>query len=187
MKMQTKALVFGIMTASMMSNAVLAADWEGEAKDAWIDGKLEASYLLNSELSSFKINTDVEDGNVMLTGSVQSEAHKQLATEIADNLEGVTNITNNLVVAKNGDEYADEDRDFRSRFYDMTTTVGLKSNFALNDDLEATAINIDTKEGVVVLEGEVDSQAEKMLAEEIAEGYDHVLKVDNRLRIVASN
>src|SRR3990170_2861766 len=161
MKMQTKALVFGIVAASMMSNAALAEnDWEGDAKDAWIDGKLEASYLLNSELDNFKINTEVEGGNVILTGSVPSEAHKELATEIADNLEGVGNITNNLKVASKGDEYADEDRDFKSRFYDMTTTVSLKSKFAVNDDLEASEINIDTKDGVVSLEGEVDSEAE---------------------------
>jgi hyperosmotically inducible periplasmic protein len=187
MKMQTKALVFGIMAASMMSNAVLADnDWQGDAKDAWIDGKLEASYLLNDELDNFKINTEVENGNVTLTGSVPSEAHKELATEIADNLDGVMNITNNLVVAQKGDEYADEDRDFKSRFYDVTTTVSLKSRFAVDDELEASKINIDTKNGVVVLEGEVDSEAEKMLAEEIAAGYDHVSRVDNRLRI-ASN
>jgi osmotically-inducible protein OsmY len=188
MKMQTKALVFGIVAASTMGNAVFADnDWQGDSKDAWIDGKLEASYLLNSELDNFKINTEVEGGNVTLTGSVPSEAHKELATEIADNLDGVENITNNLKVAAKGDEYADEDRDFKSRFYDMTTTVSLKSKFAVNDDLEASEINIDTKEGVVSLEGEVDSEAEKMLAEEIAAGYDHVSKVDNKLRIVASN
>lgn len=188
MEIQTKTLVVGMLAASLMSSAALAeGNWEGDAKDAWIDGKLEASYLLNSELNNFRINTDVEDGNVLLTGSVQSEAHKDLATEIAKNLDGVANVTNNLVVGEEGDEYADEDRNFSSRFYDMTTTVSLKSNFALNDDLEASKINIDTKEGVVTLEGEVDSRAESMLAEEIAAGYDHVSRVNNNLRIVAAS
>ena len=186
MKMQTKTLVYSILAASMMSNAVLAADWEGDARDAWIDGKLEASYLLNSELSSFRINTEVEDGSVILTGSVQSDAHKDLAGEIAHNLDGVANVTNNLVVGAKGDSYPDKDKDYSSKFYDLTTTVSLKSNFAVNDELEATEINIDTKDGVVTLEGEVDSKAESMLAEEIASGYDHVSKVNNNLRIVAS-
>ena len=69
----------------------------------------------------------------------------------------------------------------------MTTTVSLKSNFAVNDELEASDINIDTKNGVVTLDGEVDSKAESMLAEEIASGYDHVSKVNNNLRVVATN
>lgn len=188
MEIQTRTLAIGILAASMMSNVALADNnWQGDAKDAWIDGKLEASYLLNSELNNFRINTEVEGGNVLLTGSVQSEAHKDLATEIAQNLDGVTNVTNNLVVSEEGDEYASEDRDFSSKFFDMTTTVSLKSNFALNDDLEASKINIDTRDGVVTLEGEVDSKAESMLAEEIAAGYDHVSRVNNNLRVVASN
>ncbi|HEY0961632.1 MAG TPA: BON domain-containing protein [Pseudomonadales bacterium] len=187
MKLQTKGLVLGILTASMMSSAAMAEDWEGEAKDAWIDGKLEGSYLLNSELDGFKIGTEVENGTVTLTGNVPSDAHKQLAEEIAQNLDGVTAVNNNLAVAETGDEYDDNDRNFSSRFYDMTTTVGLKSNFAVNDELEAHEINIDTVEGVVTLEGEVDSQAEAMLAEEIASSYDHVSRVQNNLRVTADN
>jgi osmotically-inducible protein OsmY len=186
MDIQTKALVTGILAASLSSAVLAENNWQGDAKDAWIDGKLEASYLLNSELDNFRINTEVEGGSVVLTGSVQSEAHKELAGEIAKNLDGVANVTNNLVISEKGDEYAANDRDYSSRFYDMTTTVSLKSNFALNDDLEASKINIDTDKGVVTLEGEVDSKAESMLAEEIAAGYDHVSKVNNNLRVVAS-
>jgi hyperosmotically inducible periplasmic protein len=187
MKLQTRGLVAGVLAASMMSSAVLAKDWEGETKDAWIDGKLEGSYLLNSELDGFKIGTEVENGNVTLTGTVPSDAHKQLAEEIARNLDGVANVTNNLAVAETGDKYDDNDRNFSSRFYDMTTTVGLKSNFAVNDELEAHEINIDTKDGVVTLNGTVDTKAEAMLAEEIASGYDHVARVQNNLKVTTQN
>ena len=185
MEIQTKALLTGILAVSLSGPVLADNNWQGDAKDAWIDGKLEASYLLNSELDNFKINTEVENGNVVLTGSVQSEAHKDLAGQIAKNLDGVANVTNNLVVGEKGDQYADTDRDYSSKFYDLTTTVGLKSNFALNDDLEASEINIDTSKGVVTLEGEVDSKAESMLAEQIAASYDHVSKVNNNLRVVA--
>ena len=187
MKLQTKGLVAGILAAAMMSSAVMAEDWEGNAKDAWIDGKLEGSYLLNSELDGFKIGTEVENGNVTLTGTVPSDAHKQLAEEIAKNLDGVAGVTNNLAVAETGDEYAENDRNFSARFYDMTTTVGLKSNFAVNDELEAHEINIDTKDGVVTLNGEVETKAESMLAEEIASSYDHVSRVQNNLKVSADN
>lgn len=187
MKVNTRKLVLGIVTVSALSSPAMAQDWEGESRDAWIDGKLEGSYLLNGELNNFRIDTDVENGNVTLNGTVRSEAHKELAGEIASNLEGVGTVSNNLVVGEEGDAYADNERDFSTRFFDMTTTVGLKSNFALNSELEAHEIDIDTNEGVVTLEGEVQSEAAKMLAEEIASGYDHVSRVDNKLRIVASN
>ncbi|MEY4641982.1 MAG: hypothetical protein RLZZ227_1976 [Pseudomonadota bacterium] len=185
MKFKTKGLVLGMMAATAFSSVALAEDWEGEAKDAWIDGKLEGSYLLNSELDGFRIDTEVKAGKVTLSGAVPSEAHKELAGEIANNLDGVASVTNNLVVASEGDAYSDKDRDFSTRFYDMTTTVGLKSNFALNSELEAHEINIDTAAGVVTLEGEVKTEAEKMLAEEIATSYDHVSQVQNNLRVTA--
>ena len=187
MKLQIKGLVLGAFTASMMSSAAMAQDWEGAAYDAWIDGKLEGSYLLNTELNGFKIGTDVENGAVTLTGTVRSDTHKQLAEEIARNLDGVTTVTNNLMVAESGDEYDENDRNFSSRFYDMTTTAGLKSNFAINDELEAHEIDIDTLNGVVTLEGEVESEAASMLAEEIASSYDHVTRVQNNLRVTADN
>lgn len=187
MKTNTAAVLFGIVTATALSAPAMANDWEGNAKDAWIDGKLEGSYLLNSELNNFRIDTEVENGNVTLSGTVSSEAHKELAGEIAQNLADVGTVHNNLLVADEGDPYADTDRDFSSRFFDMTTTVGLKTNFAVNSELEAHEINIDTDNGVVTLEGEVETEAARMLAEEIAASYDHVTKVNNNLRIVAAN
>jgi hyperosmotically inducible protein len=188
MKLQTKGLVLGIITAATLSSTAMAKDWEGDTKDAWIDGKLEGSYLLNGELNNFKIGTDVENGHVTLTGTVRSETHKQLAEEIAKNLDGVAGVTNNLSVADNGgDQYDDKDRSFSSRFYDLTTTAGLKSNYAMNSELSATKINIDTVDGVVTLEGEVDSQAAAQLAEEIASGYDRVSRVQNNLRVSTQN
>lgn len=188
MKINTAGLVIlGIVTASTLSGTVMAENWEGKSRDAWIDGKLEGSYLLNKELNNFKIVTEVENGNVTLNGTVASEVHKDLAAEIAKNLDGVGSVTNNLTIADDGDAYPAIDKNFSDSFFDMTTTVGLKSNFALNSELEAHEINIDTKDGVVTLEGEVRSEAASLLAEEIASGYDHVSRVDNRLRVVTSN
>lgn len=187
MKMQIKGLVLGIVTAVTLSGTAMAEDWEGQAKDAWIDGKLEGSYLLNGELNGFRIGTDVDNGHVTLTGTVRSDTHKQLAEEIAKNLDGVTGVTNNLTVADRGDEYTEKERSFGTRFYDLTTTAGLKSNFALNSELSATKINIDTVDGVVTLDGEVDSQAAAMLAEEIASSYNHVSRVENNLRVTSQN
>lgn len=188
-------------------------EWQGEARDAWIDGKLEASYLINTELNNFDIHTQVDTGHVVLSGNVSNETKKQLAEEIARNLDGVVSVENRLmIVAEAGreevagtddrdldadagverdadagvegdvarDAEADE-RNFSTRFHDLTTTARLKSSFAINEELEATSIDIDTYNGVVTLEGEVDTEAKKQLAEEIARGYDHVVRVENRL------
>ena len=220
MKCRNLTLATGAAIAALACTPLAAQEennWQGEARDAWIDGKIEASLLINTALNSFDINTDVDEGRVTLTGDVNSETERMLAEEITRNIEGVVSIDNQLTVsveevAAVGDEPdatlsetddvdagADRDaadvnvddaedadqRDFSTRFYDLTTTARLKSSFALNDELSAREIEVDTRNGVVTLEGEVDSEEKKLLAEEIATGYDHVVRVQNNLRVMA--
>lgn len=181
MDIKIKTLALGVTLAALAATSTHAAEWEGQARDAWIDGKLEGSYLLNTELNNFKIDTAVNNGVVTLTGTVASDVHKELAGEIATNLDGVTSVNNMLTVGESEYRMDDAGRDFTTAFYDMTTTARLKSTFAVNSELKAMDINIDTKDGVVTLEGSAESDAAKQLAEEIASGYDHVQRVDNRL------
>lgn len=181
MNTKIKAIALGLALATLSSTPVFAAEWEGQAMDAWIDGKLETSYLLNTELNNFKIDTAVNGGAVTLTGTVATDTHKDLAGEIARNLDGVTSVTNMLTIGKSDYQIEAAAKKFSSSFFDMTTTARLKSNFAVNTELSATDINIDTKDAVVKLEGRADSEAAKQLAEEIASGYDYVTRVNNRL------
>ncbi len=89
-----------LLTAGISANAMAgqSADWKGEARDAWIDGKIETSYMLNSYLNPFKIDTHVANGKVVLTGEVDSQVDKDLAAEIAQGIDGVTGVDNELMV-----------------------------------------------------------------------------------------
>ncbi|HEX5057301.1 MAG TPA: BON domain-containing protein [Gammaproteobacteria bacterium] len=68
------------------------------AKDAWIQGKLEATYAYNQDLSSFAIDTDVNNGVVHLQGNVESQTAKDLAEQLAMNTEGVKKVDNDLQI-----------------------------------------------------------------------------------------
>lgn len=180
-----KVLASGVLVLGLSSTAAYADNnWEGRAKDAWIDGKLESSYLLNTELNNFKIDTGVESGVVTLRGQVASDAHKMLAEQIASNLNGVSSVNNELVIEDEVAMPSEEDREFSTRVSDMTTTVSLKSQYAVNSEIEAVNLDIETKDGVVTLNGSVKSEAAKQLAEEIAAGKDHVKMVKNNLIVV---
>lgn len=67
-------------------------------KDAWIQGKLEASFAYNQELSSFAIDTEVKNGVVHLEGNVESQTAKDLAEQLSLNIEGVSKVENDLRV-----------------------------------------------------------------------------------------
>lgn len=76
-----------------------AADQAQEAvTDTWIQGKLEASLMADDNLSAFAIDTEVEGGVATLTGTVDSEADRDLATQIAMSIKGVTSVHNALLV-----------------------------------------------------------------------------------------
>lgn len=184
MKSRGNLIPISLTLLTLASSPLMAQEWEGDARDAWIDGKLESSYLLNTELNNFKIDTAVRNGAVTLTGTVNSDVHKALAEQIASNLDGVTSVSNQLAVGEFDYAMDEKSRNFSTAFFDMTTTARLKTNYALNSDLEAHEIEIDTQDGVVSLQGQVASEAAKDLAEEIASGYDHVSRVDNRLQVV---
>ncbi len=159
--------------------------------DAWVDGKVETALMFNRHLNNFTIDTDVRGNVVYLTGTVKSEVDKDLATQIAESIEGVNNVENNLKIDKDAethdrDYYPDDDEDNRSWgtwYNDATTTASIKSQFLWNDEVEGLDINVDTMNGVVTLTGEADSAANKQLAEKIAQNSDGVRKVVNNLVI----
>lgn len=105
MKFKANSIALAVLL-SLASTSVIADDrWEKEAKDAWIDGKAESMLLFNTKINSFDINTDVRDGVVILTGKVESEYEKQLATELIKSLDGVKGVDNKLTVIKEKDEW----------------------------------------------------------------------------------
>lgn len=71
------------------------------ARDSWIQGKLEATLAYNEDLSSFAIDTEVKNGVVYLKGNVESQTEKELAGQLSRNIEGVSNVENNLRVVPN--------------------------------------------------------------------------------------
>ncbi|AFI83540.1 BON domain-containing protein [Methylophaga nitratireducenticrescens] len=181
--MKFKVNHLAILTAAtLVTTPVLANDWQGEANDAWLDGKLETSLLLNTELNNFKIDTDIESGVAVLSGEVNNQTQKELAGEIAQNIEGISEVKNNLTVDENyRNEDNDDDNSFSRTWHDMTVTAGLKMELAAHDELEATAIDVSTDNGVVTLKGNVKNEAEKDLAVEMAKGYDKVVEVNDEL------
>ena len=177
------ALVLGSTAMSAQANS-----WENESKDAWIDGKAETVLLMNTNLNNFDINTDVKNGKVVLTGKVNSELDKELAEELVLSLDGVTDVDNSLTVVKsmdtedkNNDMMDDDDNDLT----DAKITTVITTRFLFDSEVGGTDIDVDTDNGVVTLNGSVESEAEKQLAVKIAKNAEDVRDVVDKLAIVA--
>ncbi|PLT26930.1 BON domain-containing protein [Pseudoalteromonas sp. MelDa3] len=177
------ALVLGTTAMGAQANS-----WENESKDAWIDGKAETVLLMNTNLNNFDINTDVKNGKVVLTGKVNSELDKELAEELVLSLDGVSDVENSLTVVKSMDTkdrskdmMDDDDNDLT----DAKITTVITTRFLFDSEVGGTDIDVDTDNGVVTLNGSVESEAEKQLAVEIAKNAEDVRDVVDKLSITA--
>jgi len=75
------------------------AEQAGQAiDDATITASVKGKYLVDDTLKGLQISVDTDQGVVMLTGSVQNEAAKELATQIAQGVEGVVRVDNQLTI-----------------------------------------------------------------------------------------
>ena len=181
MNKTTLSVVMSIMLGSMAFGANAAQDWQDDAKDAWIDGKAETTLLLNTNLNSFDINTDVHDGNVTLTGKVNSSVDKSLAGELIKSLDGVKDVNNELSVMK---QHSDKDsKDLSDSLTDSKVATVVKTRLLFSADVSGSDINVDVANGVVTLKGTVSSDAERDLALTIAKNTDDVKDVVDELRV----
>ena len=175
-----KILLATCLVAS--SSAALASDeWKEDALDAWIDGKAETTLLLNSNLNSFDINTNVANKVVTLTGSVDNKTEKSLAEELVSGLEGVASVNNELTVVK---ETTKQDSDMLNAITDSKITAVVKTRLLMDSNVSGTDINVDTEEKVVTLIGNVESDSEHDLALSIARNVRDVNKVVDELTVI---
>ena len=192
-----KRSLISMIVATTLTTAAYAGDmdtdnkWEKGAKDAWIDGKAEATLLFNGNLDSFDINTDVKDGNVVLTGKVENSVDKKLAEELVTNIDGVTSVDNKLTVVADNDMHKEMSDDMEdtvdegtSELTDAKIATVIKTRLLMDTDISGFDIDVDVEDGVVMLTGEVDSDAERDLAVEIAKNASDVKDVESDLRVV---
>lgn len=158
-------------------------------QDAWIDGRLESAMLFNEHLNPFDIHTDVRNGVVYLTGTVESDIDRDLAGELAQSIDGVIDVKNELVVDETkardarDSEAKQTDRGFQQSVVDATLTARIKTQLLADSNTSGLAINVDTDNGVVSLTGTVGSDEEKALAARIAENTEGTRSLVNQLAV----
>jgi osmotically-inducible protein OsmY len=151
--------------------------------DIWLKASLLTTYTLNEHLNPLDIDVEIEDGVATLKGTVDSAVERDLAAELARGTEGIQQVRNELEVrpgetGKSGDGYG-----FRDRVADANTTARVKSRMLWNAETQGLQINVDTRDGVVSLEGRVASEAEAELATQIARNTSGVREVRTRLEV----
>ena len=144
------------------------------------DDRIESSaakwYVFKTYLKDDSIKTESKNGAVTLTGTVSESSHKSLAQDTVTSLPGVKSVDNQLVV--NGEQPAEHS--------DTWISMKVKSALLFHRNVSATGTTVYVNKGIVTLQGEASSQAQKELTTEYARDVDNVKKVKNEMTIIAT-
>jgi len=152
------------MAATAQADAPTRADLnDQDIRDAITDDLFYSSAIDAS-------NVTVTDGVATLEGQTRTLLAKQRALRTAQSIRGVTTVIDHITVKPT-------DRDDTAIVKDITTEL------AQDPATESFEVRVTVQDGLVTLEGEVASGAERFLAERIASGILGVTGIDNRLEI----
>jgi hyperosmotically inducible periplasmic protein len=161
-------LAVAVSTMLITSSPLRAAD-----TDSRIESSAAKSYTFKTYLKDDSIKVDSKDGVVTLTGTVADASHKSMAENTVASLPGVTSVDNQLVVS--GEQPAEHS--------DAWITTKVKTALLFHRNVSATGTTVYTKDGIVTLQGEASSMAQKELTTEYAKDIDNVKSVNNEMTI----
>jgi osmotically-inducible protein OsmY len=142
------------------------------SKDSRIESSAKNSYIFKTYLQGDDIKIKSKNGEVTLTGTVANNHHKLLAQETVVGLPGVGGVDNELEVkdnspAENSDEWI---------------SAKVKTTLLFHRSVSAATI-VNTKDGIVTLQGEANSQAQKDLTTEYTKDVEGVKDVKNEMTL----
>jgi hyperosmotically inducible periplasmic protein len=193
----TRQKFFGLLGAVAMATTMTAACAQS---DAGVTTAVKSKFSADDTVKAHTINVDTKDRVVTLKGEVDSDATRARAVTLARTTEGVRDVVDALVVTPKpvattgvdrdaGDAGAARDARDTARatgalMGDAGITTAVKTKLLADTVVGGLDINVDTKDAIVTLTGEVASSAEKRKAVQIARDTDNVKSVKDNLKIV---
>ncbi len=121
------------------------------------------------------VTVEVEDGNVVLRGTVPTLIARHFAAADALMVAGVTALCNQLRVRYPTSATAPSDEQIRANVINL---------LEWSSHLDAEHIRVDVRNGIVILEGTLDALWKKSHAEEVISQLTGVMAIDNKLAAV---
>ncbi len=179
-----KYSTLAVVLATIVTSACAATSTQRSAGEVVDDGvigaKVKTALIEDETTKARQIDVSVSRGVVQLGGAVDSQAAKTRAGTLAQNVDGVSEVRNNLTVGT-------PSRSAGTVIDDATVTARVKAALTANTVTKARQINVETREGVVQLHGFVDSRMEANEAVKEARAVPGVADVRNDLEIKPAN
>ena len=150
----------------------VAKDAKVAVTDSWLTSKTKIALFSDDRVKGSQVKVETKDGVVHLRGKVDSAEAKAAATSVAQGIEGVKSVKNDLQVVSPGARKAVDAKDA-----DIAKAV--ETRLGREGDLKKIDVRADA--GVVTLTGEVPTISASAKASEVARGVNGVRSVKNQL------
>lgn len=146
-----------------------------QAQEQWTDlqvsDAVEDELIVDPAVLSFNIDVATNDGIVTLSGKVDNILAKQRAGRIAETVKGVKGVVNNIRVSPS---------EIPS---DAKLAERVEQALLRGPATDSYEVEVEARNGAIILEGKVDSWQERELVAKRARGVGGVTEVDNRIEI----
>lgn len=138
-----------------------------ESVEAQIRNKLKTDPLT----AAWEINPMMEGNTITLIGLVEREEERRRANELARGVVGELRTVDNQILLT------------EEVVLDNAITAKLKTELVLNPLTRITIIQVESRKGVVTLNGSVKTDEQKREAEKLARATAGVMNVENHLKV----
>ena len=166
-----------VMMVAVVALLMTSVPVHATKMDDRIESSAKKSYVFKTYLKDDDIKIQSMDGAVTLTGIVSEEYHKSLAQETMAGLPGVESVDNRLEI-KGAPPTANSDAWLRDK---------VKVTLLFHRSVSGSKTEVNVKDGIVTLQGEATSQAQKDLTTEYAKDVEGVKDVNNEMTVTKTS
>lgn len=148
----------------------------------WIATKVKATLLFHSKVSA-TTEVNVNSGVVTLSGAADSVEQKNLTTEYARGVDGVTQVKNDMTVSNAPSKSTVAADKAMTGIDDASITAQAKMALLLDRSTSSIKTTVKTTNGVVTLTGTATTKAERDSATKLVSDVNGVKSVVNHMTI----
>jgi hyperosmotically inducible periplasmic protein len=171
--------VSNLPAVTSVNNQIVVAQAYPEHSDGWIAFKIHWTLLTKANVSAVNTTVVVTDGNVVLSGTADNLAQKELTGVYAKDIDGVKSVNNEIIVQNPPPgETVGENID------DASITTQVRYALLTHGSTSALKTKVSTANGVVLVSGDADSDAEISLVTKLASDVRGTKSVTNNMTVV---
>lgn len=156
--------------------------------DSWLLTKVKSTLFFHQSVNASQIDVIVKNGTVILRGKATSTAQKDLTTEYTKDVEGVKKVRNEMTVTtialKKSEKKMGRKVDATGELIDDASITALvRATLMCHRSTSALGIGVETKDGVVKLEGAVGGWTKKNRITKLVSDVHGVKMVFNNMTV----